>query len=94
MIRARHLLIAALSLSLLALSGCKRLFGDADCSKPAAYADSRNLPPLRIPVGLDGPDTRAAMKIPELNEPEIPRKPGDACLDEPPAYSTSAPAAR
>ncbi len=76
------------------LPGCKRLFAST-CNKPQLYAEAQSLPPLRIPVGLDGPDTRAAMKIPDLNEPEAPRKPEDSCLEEPPAYQTaSAPAAR
>jgi uncharacterized lipoprotein len=86
-------MIAALSLSLL-LGGCKHLVGD-NCNKPQAYANARDLPPLRIPVGLDGPDTRSALRIPELTEPEAPRDPKGACLESPPPITTSAaPASR
>lgn len=84
MSRIRHLLIGVLGASLLALGGCKHLVGD--CHKPAAYAAAKEMPPLRIPVGLDGPDTREALKIPALNEPEVPRGAKDPCLEEPPAY--------
>jgi hypothetical protein len=94
MIRARAFLTIALCASLTVLPGCKRLFGSG-CSKPQIYAQAQSLPPLRIPVGLDGPDTRAALKIPELNEPEIPRAPDAPCLEEPPAFAPpAAPAAR
>lgn len=94
MIRARAFLTIALCAALTVLPGCKRLFGNG-CAKPQLYAQAQSLPPLRIPVGLDGPDTRAALKIPELNEPEIPRAANAPCLEEPPAFtSPSAPAAR
>jgi uncharacterized lipoprotein len=85
---SRTLLTAALCASLAVLPGCKRLFA-SNCSKPQAYAAAQSLPPLRIPVGLDGPDTRAALKIPDLNEPEAPRGPSDPCLEEPPAFATA-----
>jgi hypothetical protein len=81
----RWILVAAL---LLGVAGCGRVFS-SNCSKPAAYASAHSLPPLKIPVGLDAPDRRAAMKIPDLREPEAPRAPGDPCLDEPPKYSSS-----
>jgi len=77
-----------LSLSLL-LGGCKH-FGGGGCNKPEAYANAGNLPPLRIPAGLDGPDTRSALRIPDLNEPEAPRNSKGACLEEPPPITTSA----
>jgi hypothetical protein len=92
--RPKIVLTAALCASFILLPGCKRMFA-SNCSKPQAYADAQSLPPLRIPVGLDGPDTRAALKIPDLNEPEAPRGPKDPCLVDPPAFTTSAaPAAR
>jgi hypothetical protein len=94
MIRPKIVLIVTLCAGFAVLPGCKRLFA-SNCSKPQAYADAQSLPPLRIPVGLDGPDTRAALKIPDLNEPEAPRGPKDPCLVDPPAFTTSAaPAAR
>ena len=89
----RFLLTFALCASFAVLPGCKRLFASS-CSKPQAYAQAQSLPPLRIPVGLDGPDTRTALKIPDLNEPEAPRKPKDPCLEEPPAFATASTPAR
>lgn len=93
MIRTRFLLTVALCAGFAVLPGCKRLFASS-CSKPQVYAQAQSLPPLRIPVGLDGPDTRAAMKIPDLNEPEAPRGPNDPCLQEPPAFTTASTPAR
>lgn len=83
----RSTLLAAAT-ALLLLPGCKR-FTTADCDKPQLYAEARNLAPLRIPAGLDAPNTRGAMKIPELNEPEVPHVKGDRCLDQPPRYSNA-----
>lgn len=93
MIRPRLVLTAVLCASFTILPGCKRLFA-ASCTKPQAYAQAESLPPLRIPVGLDGLDTRAALKIPELNEPEAPRAAGAPCLEEPPAFATASAPAR
>jgi hypothetical protein len=93
MIRTRLLLTAVLCAGFAVLPGCKRLFAST-CNKPQLYAQAQSLPPLRIPVGLDGPDTRAAMKIPDLNEPEAPRGVNDPCLQEPPAFTTASTPAR
>ncbi len=58
------------------------------CNKPGLYASARSVPPIRVPPGIDKPDTHTALRIPELNEPAPPpRKPSDACLDEPPSYA-------
>lgn len=84
--RAAPLTVAMLAL--LALPGCKR-FTRSDCSKPQVYEQAQNLNPLRIPAGLDPLNTRGALKIPELREPEAPRNVGDACLEEPPKYSNA-----
>jgi uncharacterized lipoprotein len=89
----RLFLVAVMSGSLLLLGGCKRILM-ANCHKPQAYATAEDLPPLRIPAGLDGPDTRTALKIPALTEPEAPRRLKDPCLEEPPAASAPAAAAR
>lgn len=71
----------AISISLLALTGCKAFSG---CSKPGAYATAEDLPPLKVPVGMDGPDTRAALVVPPLQQPEIPLERLEGCLEEPP----------
>ena len=43
--------------------------------------------PSSLP-GLDAPDTRNAIKVPPLNEPERPRVPGDPCLSQPPSFKS------
>ena len=60
-----------------------------DCNKPQLYEQAASRPPLAIPVGLDALNTRGALRIPELREPEAPRKLTDACLDEPPKFSNA-----
>jgi hypothetical protein len=71
-------------------AGCRS--GGNVCGKPGLYAQAQSIPSLRIPVGLETPDTRAAMKIPDLNEPQPPpRQKGEGCLDEPPKYTTPTP---
>lgn len=85
----RAALFIVLSAALVAAGGCKRM--TSACNKPQLYAEAQDLPPLKVPVGLDGPDTRAALKIPPLNEPEAPRRKGDPCLEDPPALTNPAP---
>jgi len=82
--------IAAVS----SLSGCGMFRGSSsDCRDSAAYAGAESVEPLKIPSGLQAPDTRAALKVPDLNVPEAPRAAGAKCLDAPPPYSTPKPAA-
>jgi len=82
-----------LSLCLVAaalLAGCSRGVRN-DCNKPQLYAQAPNQAPLRIPAGLDAANTRASLRIPELNQPEPPaRKLSDSCLDEPPRFNPNA----
>jgi len=73
--------------ALLLMAGCQTL---GSCKNPLTDATAQNLGPLKMPVGLDGPDTRQAVAIPPLAEPEAPRTPGDPCLDEPPAWTPPA----
>lgn len=62
-------------------AGCRTYSCDAP---PSGTGDS--IPPLEVPAGLEPPDTRNALKIPELAEPEPPRTEADGCLDAPPSY--------
>ena len=78
--------VAVLALILLPLAGCKLLTRANSCDKPGEYESAQNMPPLKVPAGLDAPDTRASLPIPDLAEPEKPRQPGDPCLDAPPPY--------
>lgn len=78
--------IAILLPALLALTGCG-LFAPTyqRCDETPAYAAAREIPPLRVPEGLEAPNTRNALGIPEVNVPE---KPLDGrCIDVPPSYS-------
>lgn len=81
----RMQLVPALA-ALMLLSGCG-LFR-SNCHEPGAYTKAQSIPPLVIPPGLEAPDTRAALRIPELHEPERPRGPGDPCLESPPKIGT------
>ncbi len=50
---------------------------------PRAYATAQEVPVLKMPAGLDGPDTREALQVPPLTEPEAPRPEKGPCLEEP-----------
>ncbi len=59
------------------------------CREPEGYVTAQTIPPLKIPAGLQAPDTHNALRIPDLKEPPPPRrKPGEPCLDEPPPFLT------
>jgi uncharacterized lipoprotein len=68
------------------LSGCG-LLPDAytGCDEARPYQSAKDQGKLRVPAGADMPDTRNALKIPELKNPELPRDPG-SCLEHPPPY--------
>jgi len=73
-------------LPLLALSGCKSLSAKS-CHAPQPYQEAKSAPPLKIPAGLDSPETANTLRIPQLSEPPPPpRKGKDPCLDEPPPF--------
>lgn len=80
--------------ALLFAAGCHSLKG---CINPDAYSGAQDNPRLKIPVGLDGPDTTEALEIPALAQPEARQASGDSCLEEPPlmreAGSVTLPAA-
>ena len=84
-------LVLAVSLP---LAGCQALKSRANsCHNKQPYMVAAGVPPLKIPPGLDVPDTTNALHIPELKEPAPPpRKGKDPCLDEPPPYKVAKPA--
>ena len=85
----RLLACAIVALAALALAGCHRglLRGNA-CNKPQPYARAQSVPPLRLPSGIDAPDTHAALRVPPLNEPAPPpRSLREPCLDTPPSFT-------
>jgi uncharacterized lipoprotein len=73
------------------LSGCGFFrASSATCRDDTVYIAAREEAPLRIPPGLEAPDTRNALKVPDLDVPEMPRA-ADKCLDAPPPYSSPKP---
>lgn len=76
-------------------SGCnpfRRSSADAVCKGPTGYATATSVPSLKVPTGLESPDTRGALRIPDLNTPEPPaRTKAQGCLDEPPPYVIAKP---
>jgi uncharacterized lipoprotein len=78
---------------LLLLAGCHpfRHFTYA-CHKKQSYMGAASVPPLKIPAGLDPPDTTNALRLPALNEPPPPPRTGQQpCLDEPPPFKVAKP---
>lgn len=77
------------------MSGC-HTFRNASakaCHGPQQYQKAQSVPPLKIPPGLDAPDTTSALRLPTLNEPgPAPRKGTEPCLDEPPPFKATHPA--
>jgi uncharacterized lipoprotein len=63
------------------------------CHSPQPYQKAQSVPPLKIPAGLDAPDTTSALHLPTLSEPPPPaRKGSQPCLDEPPPFKVTPPA--
>jgi uncharacterized lipoprotein len=63
------------------------------CHSPQNYQKAQTVPPLKIPAGLDAPDTTNALRLPTLKEPAAPPRSGkQPCLDEPPPYKVTKPA--
>lgn len=57
------------------------------CEEARPYQSASQVEPLRVPAGADQPDTRNALRIPELNLPELPVEPG-TCLEHPPSFGS------
>ena len=78
------------ALTVLASTGCVWLRhgrqSGPTCRDPAVTGDTRNFPPLRVPAGLDAPDTRNAIKVPPLPETARARLPDEPCLTDPPSF--------
>ncbi|HEY5263848.1 MAG TPA: hypothetical protein VIJ37_02565 [Steroidobacteraceae bacterium] len=74
------------------MSGC-HLFSKLtpDCHKPQEYQRARQVPPLKVPSGLDSPNTQDALVIPTVGVSPPPPGPKDNCLDIPPRYKPAPP---
>jgi hypothetical protein len=85
---------AALIACALALGGCSLFHSKSAGDKPVRCSDAAllgepvNHPPLKVPDGMDAPNTAGSVVIPPLNEPDHPRAPTDPCLSSPPDYGT------
>jgi len=82
--------LVALALVLLLQGSCsmmRRMTGAGKCREPEVPA-AANRAPLKVPAGLDAPDTRNAVRVPELGAAEAPRGKTDPCLSQPPSYGS------
>jgi uncharacterized lipoprotein len=74
------------------LGGChlsQRL--NPDCHVRQEYQQARQVAPLKVPEGLDAPNTQGALLIPAIESAPPPPGPNQACLDVPPKYKAAAP---
>ena len=74
------------------VSGC-HIFNrlTPDCHRPQEYQRATQLAPLKVPPGLDTPNTQGALVIPTVDLAPPPPGPHDACLDTPPRYKAAPP---
>jgi uncharacterized lipoprotein len=77
------MLVAASAL----MSGC-HLFTklNPDCHHRQDYQNALSAPPLKVPPGLDSPNTAGALVIPTVTDVPPPPGPKDTCYDVPPRY--------
>jgi uncharacterized lipoprotein len=80
---------------LVGVSGCHTLhnkFSSNRCTEKRSYEGERSVAPLKVPAGMDAPDTVNALRLPALNEPAPPARARSApCLDEPPSFKVEKP---
>jgi len=87
---SRSLAMAVAVTIVVLAAGCSLFRPETNCQKPQEYETSKSVPRLHVPPGMDAPDTREALVIPDVTAPEAPRTGG--CLDEPPSYRGDRPA--
>lgn len=69
------------------MDGCRLVHGfEPDCHKPQEYQRAVQVAPLKVPEGLDSPNTQGALVIPTVGLALPPPGPRDTCLDAPPRY--------
>jgi uncharacterized lipoprotein len=81
------LMIAAATL----MSGCHMFSRVSDCHRPQEYQRAAQVALLKVPPGLDTPNTQGALAIPTVQLAPPPPGPHDACLDAPPRYKPAPP---
>jgi uncharacterized lipoprotein len=72
------------------LAGC-HFNRAADCHRPQEYQRAAQMAPLKVPAGLDSPNTQGALVIPTVELAPPPPGRRDACLDTPPRYKPAPP---
>jgi uncharacterized lipoprotein len=85
----RAILMAAAAALLGGCHGFGRLH--PDCHRPQEYQRATQVAPLKVPTGLDTPNTQGALLIPTVELAPPPPGPHDACLDTPPRYKPAPP---
>lgn len=84
MVLTRRVLIGVLATW--SLGGCASRFA-ARCEDPARYAESGQIPPVRIPDDLSPPEQSEALQIPAPIEGEVEQlESRGSCLESPPDY--------
>jgi uncharacterized lipoprotein len=73
------------------MSGCHMFRMTPDCHRPQEYQRAVQMAPLKVPPGLDTPNTQGALVIPTVELAPPPPGPHDACLDTPPRYKPAPP---
>jgi uncharacterized lipoprotein len=83
--------VLAMMAAALLLNGCARLLhGFApDCHKRQEYQRAAQMAPLKVPPGLDSPNTAGALVIPPVTDVPPPPGPKDTCYDVPPRYKAA-----
>jgi uncharacterized lipoprotein len=70
------------------LCGCHAISQrlNPDCHVRQEYQQARQVAALKVPEGLDSPNTEGSLVIPTVELSPPPPGPKDACLDIPPRY--------
>jgi uncharacterized lipoprotein len=76
-----------------ALGGCSHIVSrlNPDCHTRQEYQTARQVEPLKVPEGLDNPNTTGALVIPTVDIAPPAPGPKDQCLDQPPRYKAAPP---
>jgi uncharacterized lipoprotein len=86
---ARILMLAAAGTL---ISGCHMFTKlNPDCHSRQEYQRAASSPPLKVPAGLDSPNTAGALVIPPVTDVPPPPGPKEACYDVPPRYKPAPP---
>ena len=83
--------MAIFSFFLTSLGGCHFFKANAGCHTAQEYQRAQQLPPLKVPAGLDAPAKSTSMVIPTVATDIPVRARKDACLEEPPKFKASTP---